>query len=305
MAHVTIAITAFNRERYIAEAVDSALNQHFRDIEVLVVDDASEDATVAVVERMAARDSRLRVVRNPRNLGDYPNRNHAARLVRTPYFKFHDSDDVMYPHCVDVMWSMLREVPEAGFALSGSAPWPGAPCPLLLSPRLAYQREFLGSGLFHLGPACALFRTEAFHRLGGLPEEGHGSDFLFWLRACRDVSVLLVPGDLFFWRQHPAQESHKATDPPDQARAKGAAWTALADLRCPLSTEERELARRNYAYIAAREVYRRLRAGQREAAWLYFQHSGMGAADWVRYLRRPRRSSSAGTPMTQARSSHA
>jgi hypothetical protein len=305
MADVTIVITAFNRERFIAAAVESALAQTVRDIEVLVVDDHSDDATASIAEGIAVRDPRLRVVRNSHNLGDYPNRNHAARLVRTPFFKFHDSDDVMYAHCVEVMLELLRNAPEAGFALSGSGSWPGRPCPMLLTPRQAYQREFLGHGLFHLGPACALFRTDVFARLGGLPEQGHGSDFLFWLSACREVPVLLVPGDLFFWREHAAQESRKCTDPPDQARAKGFAWRALADERCPLSADEREVARRNYAYIVAREVYRRVRAGQPGAAWLYFRHSGLTTAQWLRYLRRPRRSMTAGTPVGDARSSHA
>jgi glycosyltransferase involved in cell wall biosynthesis len=296
MAEVTIVITAYNRERFIGEAAESALAQTVGDIEVLVVDDNSQDATAAVVESIAARDARLRLVRNARNLGDYPNRNHGARLVRTPYFKFHDSDDVMYPHCIEVMISALRAAPTAGFALTSSRPWTGAPSPMLLSPRQSYQREFLGSGMFHVGPACALFRTEVFHALGGLPEEGHGSDLIFWLAACRQVPVLLVPGDLFFWREHETQESRKRSDPPDQARARGVAWRALAAETCPLSPAEREIARRNFSYITAREVYRRLRARQPRTAWLYLCHSGLTPSDWIRYLRPPRRWSSAGTP---------
>lgn len=302
MAEITVVITAYNRERFIAEALESVLAQTVRDIAVLVVDDHSQDATAAVADAIAARDGRVRVVRNAHNRGDYPNRNYAASLVQTPYFKFHDSDDVMYPHCVEVMWGMLREATEAGFALSASVAWPGAPCPMLLTPRQSFQREFLGAGLFHLGPACALFRTDVFRRLGGLPEQGHGSDFLFWLAACREVPVVLVPGDLFFWREHETQESRKATDPPDQARAKGFAWRALADERCPLSAEEREIARRNYAYIVAREIYRRVRAGKPDIALLHWRHSGLTATDWLRYLRRPQRSKFAGTPVAAPRS---
>lgn len=305
MAEVTIVITAFNRERYIGEAVESALAQTVRDIEVLVVDDCSRDRTAEVVEAIAARDARVRLVRNAHNLGDYPNRNHAARMVRTPFFKFHDSDDVLYPHCLEVMLAALRSAPLAGFALSGSRPWAGAPSPMLLTPRQAYQREFLGSGMFYLGPAGALFRTDVFHRLGGLPEEGHGSDFVFWLSACRDVPVVLAPGDLFFWREHEEQESRKRSDPPDQARARGFAWRALHDERCPLAADERAMARRNFAYSIAREVYHQLRARQYRTAWWYYRYAGLRPADWLRYLRRPRRSPSAGTPIGAARSSAA
>src|SRR5207245_549953 len=103
---------------------------------------------------------------NERNLGQFKNRHVAASLARGTFLKYHDSDDVMYPHCLAVMVDALEREPSAAFALSGSRPWPGGPCPMLLTPRLAYEREYLGGGLFHLGPACALFRTEAFRDLG-------------------------------------------------------------------------------------------------------------------------------------------
>ena len=100
----------------------------------------------------------------------------------------------------------LEAEPRAAFALSGPRSWPGGPCPMLLTPRLAYEREFLGSGLFQQGPASALFRAEAFRALGGFPEINYAGDYLFWLHACTTVNVLLVPGDLFYYRIHPGQE---------------------------------------------------------------------------------------------------
>lgn len=53
---VSVLITAFNREKFIADAIESALSQTLSDYEVIVVDDASTDATVEVIKRYAARD---------------------------------------------------------------------------------------------------------------------------------------------------------------------------------------------------------------------------------------------------------
>src|SRR5262249_1338517 len=141
-------MTAFNRERFIGEAIESVLAQTFTDFELVVVDDASEDRTVEVARRYMT-DPRVRVVVNDHNLGDYPNRNPAARLACGRLLKYHDSDDLMYPHCLAALVPALLAVPSAGFALSRGGSWSGGPCPMLLTPRMSYQREFLGDqGLF-------------------------------------------------------------------------------------------------------------------------------------------------------------
>ena len=92
--------------------------------------------------------------------------------------------------------------PGAAFGLSPARYWPGGPCPMLISPRMSYQREFLGSGMFNAGPAGAIFRTQAFHELGGFADRGAASDYVFWLHACARVPVLLLPADLFWYRTH-------------------------------------------------------------------------------------------------------
>ena len=202
---VSVLMTAFNREAFVGAAIESVLTQTWQDFELVIADDASTDRTVAIAQQFAARDRRIRIVVNERNLGDYPNRNHAATFARGTFIKYHDSDDVMYPHCLSTMIELLRAHPSAGFALTASRAWSGGPSPMLLSPRDAYRREYLGFGMFMLGPAAALFRRAVFETLGRFPEAGPHSDHLFWLQACRYVPVLLVPGDLFWWRMHAGQ----------------------------------------------------------------------------------------------------
>jgi glycosyltransferase involved in cell wall biosynthesis len=303
--HVSVLMTAYNRERFIGAAIESVLGQTYGDFELLVVDDASTDGTADVARRYTELDSRVRVTLNARNVGDYGNRNRAAALARAPLLKYHDSDDLMYPHCLQVMVAMLTAAPSAAFGLSASLAWPGGPCPMLLTPRMAYQREYLGGGLFYCGPGGAIFRTASFRELGGFDDRGVLSDYLFWLRACTRVNVVLMPADLFWYREHPGQSFRSAAADLDYARTAGEAWRALDGPECPLTPEEREQAKRNRAYHLAKRTLEDLRSGRWSFAARRLRHSGMGAWDWMRYLRRPRRMPDAGMPLQPDRGASA
>jgi glycosyltransferase involved in cell wall biosynthesis len=293
---VSVLLTSFNRERYIAEAIESVLAQTLADFELIVCDDQSSDGTVDIINDYARRDARIRLSVNSRNLGDYANRRHVATLARGCFLKYHDSDDVMYPHCLATMVEPLDAEPRAAFALSGSRSWPGGPCPMLLTPQLAYQREFLGAGLFQQGPASALFRADVFRELGGFPEIDYAGDYLFWLRACRTVNVLLVPGDLFYYRVHAGQELQKVASFAAYARGAAEAWHVLNSGECPLAGDELERAKRNFVFTQARGIYRHIKAGRLRAAAATGRHVGLTLPDWLAYLRRPHRINSAGTP---------
>jgi glycosyltransferase involved in cell wall biosynthesis len=297
---VSVLLTAYNRAPYIAASIDSVLAQRFADFELLVTDDQSTDETVAVARRYEQRDRRVRVVVNERNLGQFGNRNRAAALARGRFLKYHDSDDLMYPHCLETMVALLGAEPRAGFGLSTGWAWPGGPAPMLLSPRQCFQREFLGFGLFMCGPASALFRTEVFRELGGFEDAGVHADHLFWLRACARHYVLLLPGDLFWYRQHPGQLLQSAGAARDYAALPGRVWQALASDTCPLDAGERELARRHQAWTVAKQTGRDLRAGRLGLAWFRLRHAGLGPLEWLRYFRRPRRDGLAGTPLDNA-----
>src|SRR5262245_55435434 len=297
---VRVLLTAYNPEEYIAASVESVLAQTCGNFELIVVDDRSSDTTLSIAREYERRDSRVRVHANERNLGDYGNRNFAASLARGAFLKFHDSDDVMYPHCLEVMVHYLSSAPSAAFALSAHRAWPGAPCPIASTPYLSYQREFLGFAMFNPGPANALFRTEAFNRLGGFDDVGPHSDLAFWLRACRSSNVLLIPADLYWYRVHEGQHLRTMQAAFDQARAARFYWEALNHPECPLSGGELAMARRNVAFAAAKLAFRALKTGRLQLAGAYLRHSGLSAEEWARYLRPPRRAAAAGAPQPAA-----
>ncbi|MDP1569804.1 MAG: glycosyltransferase family A protein [Vicinamibacterales bacterium] len=294
---VSVLMTAYNRERYIAASIESVLAQRFADFELVITDNQSTDGTLAIARAYEARDPRVRVVVNERNLGQFGNRNRAATLARGRYLKYHDSDDLMYPHCLEQMVSHLEAEPRAGFALSTAWAWPGGPMPMLLSPRQCYEREYLGFGLFMCGPACGLFRADVFRALGGFDEDGVHADHLFWLRACARHSVLLLPADLFWYRTHAGQEFLSPRAAREYARLPGRVWDALASAECPLDGDDLEQARRNHAWGVAKHTWRDVRAGRLGLAVYRLRQSQMSLVDLARYVRRPRRHEMAGVPL--------
>jgi glycosyltransferase involved in cell wall biosynthesis len=101
MAHhaaITVCLCTFNGAEFVGRAIESTLEQTYSDFELLVVDDASSDATCAIAE--SYRDSRVRLVRNEQNLGNPRNRSRAIQLARGELIKFVDQDDWIEPTCL-------------------------------------------------------------------------------------------------------------------------------------------------------------------------------------------------------------
>ncbi len=94
---VSVLMTAYNRQKYIAAAIESVLASAYSNFELIIVDDHSNDDTVNIARAYAARDNRIRVYVNEKNLGDYPNRNKAASYAKGEFLKYVDSDDYLYP----------------------------------------------------------------------------------------------------------------------------------------------------------------------------------------------------------------
>jgi glycosyltransferase involved in cell wall biosynthesis len=111
MPAVSVVMPAYNTAPFVEAAIDSALRQTFTDIEVLVVDDGSTDDTAVIVERMAARDARVRLLRQP-NGGVSVARNAALRVARGDFFALLDSDDLWAPEFLAEQLAIMAARPE-------------------------------------------------------------------------------------------------------------------------------------------------------------------------------------------------
>lgn len=104
---VSIGLPVYNGANFLVETVDSILAQTFRDFELIIVDNASTDATQEICAAYAARDARVCYHRNEQNIGAAANYNLAFEMARGEYFRWSAHDDLIAPtfleRCVEVL----------------------------------------------------------------------------------------------------------------------------------------------------------------------------------------------------------
>lgn len=257
---VSVLITAYNRELFIAEAIESVKRSTLPDVEIIVVDDASTDRTAELARACAAGDPRVTVYVNDSNLGDYPNRNHAASYARGRYLKYVDSDDAIYPHGLEVMVKCMETFPEAGLGLS-AWPDPEGPCPRLRSPAEAYREHFLRGDLLGRAPGSAIVNRAAFESVGGFTGRRHVGDHELWLKMAQRFPIVKMPTDLVWDRQHPKQEKNYENAVETAVMREQIEIAALLAGDCPLAAEDRRAALQRIDRIRIRKYLHFVRCG--------------------------------------------
>jgi glycosyltransferase involved in cell wall biosynthesis len=109
---LTVGLPVYNGENFLAESLDSLLGQTFTDFELVISDNHSTDRTEEICRAYAARDPRIRYLRQPHNVGAIPNHNLLVGQARTPYFKWAAHDDVYGPELLALCVAVLDENPD-------------------------------------------------------------------------------------------------------------------------------------------------------------------------------------------------
>lgn len=110
-SRISVIIPVYKVEAYIAECLDSVLSQSYRNIEVICVDDCGGDSSVAIAERYAEQDSRVKIIRHEHNRGVGPARNTGMDAASGDYIFFIDPDDIMVEGCLA---NLLAEAEKRG-----------------------------------------------------------------------------------------------------------------------------------------------------------------------------------------------
>jgi len=106
---VTVIMPAWNAEDTVTSAARSILNQTWQNLELLIVDDASEDGTWAKLKKLARSDGRVRVLRNKINVGPYVSKNVALMNAKGDWITGHDADDWAHPQRIEKHLEQVRE----------------------------------------------------------------------------------------------------------------------------------------------------------------------------------------------------
>lgn len=114
---VSIIVATRNDAETIEKSVKSLLNQTHGNLEIIVIDDASEDNSYKIIKSIARQDGRVSVLRNHRQLGTGRSRNLGLQVARGDYVAFHDGDDISLPHRIAVQLRALVDAPEKKLSL--------------------------------------------------------------------------------------------------------------------------------------------------------------------------------------------
>lgn len=105
---VTVLIRSYNAAAFLPESVGSVLAQTHRTLEVIVVDDGSTDSTTEVLEQIAERDVRVRIAKQPRNLGLAATMNRGLDEAQTRWVVILDADDIEHPYGIERQLELAR-----------------------------------------------------------------------------------------------------------------------------------------------------------------------------------------------------
>ena len=220
---VSVLMAAYEAAATIGPAIDSALRQSLSDLEVLVVDDGSTDETVEIVSSYG--DPRVRLVRNPKNLGIPATRQRGAEEARGEYLAILDSDDLAHATRIEEQAAYLDAHPECGVVGS----WARIVSPdgrfkkLSLKPTAAdaLRARVLFRNL--VKDATAMTRT-ALVRQYGFREEFPVCELTdLWQRMSRDHEVANIPAILTTYRDHDAGITKRSPELMRRAKSRLAA----------------------------------------------------------------------------------
>ena len=112
MTPISVLMPVYNAEKYLDESISSILNQTFTDFEFLILDDASQDNSYAVMEKYANQDKRIKIFKNKKNLEDSESRNILMKKSTADFIAWMDADDFSFPNRLKLQYNFLKKHPE-------------------------------------------------------------------------------------------------------------------------------------------------------------------------------------------------
>lgn len=235
---VSVLMTCYNREKFIAEAIESVLLSEFKDFELIISDDNSKDRSLAIAHEYAAKDIRIRVYHNTNNHGDYPHRNKISTYAKGEFIMYCDSDDKFYPQSIGYCVDAMRKFPEASIGMCYLEKDRGE-TPFIMGSHEAIQNHFFKKPFLTIGPGGTVIRRSFFNKIGGYPEKyGPANDMYFNLKAVGASPVVLLPWIFLYYRIHDAQEQNNLYGYMHFNYRYQA--DALEELNLPLNNEEKK-----------------------------------------------------------------
>ncbi|MBU4477612.1 MAG: glycosyltransferase [Candidatus Omnitrophica bacterium] len=201
MLKVTVLMSVYNGQRYLAGAMESILNQSFKDFEFLIVNDGSMDRTAEILQGYS--DCRIKIINNEKNIGLTKSLNEGAQIARGKYIARMDADDISLPERLEKQVVFLDE--HADVALVGTnflhinAQGEQLTTVVVPTQNDELQEKLLKQNCFCHG--SVMFRRDVFDEIGYYSEEfKYAQDYDLFLRIAEHFNIANLKEVLYRWR---------------------------------------------------------------------------------------------------------
>lgn len=226
---ITYFLIAFNQEKFIREAVESALAQTYSPLEIILSDDASHDQTFEIMRELAASyqgPHQIVLNRNTKNLGLCGHVNKVFELSKGEWVVAAAGDDISYPNRVATLYCAAMQMPDTTAVTSAydKIDEAGNSLSIALPERLAKGRvdshgdpvwvaRFTRGGEIGVHGATCMWRKRLFTEFGPIPSDVPAEDTVLSFRAYLTGSVIYTPEHLMKHRTHKMNiHGHNETD---------------------------------------------------------------------------------------------
>lgn len=196
---ISVLMPAYNSEQYVAEAIESILNQTFADFEFIIINDGSTDNTAKIIDEYAQRDKRIKFVNNKKNKGLIGVLNEGLDLATGEYIARMDSDDISLPMRFEKQIEYMDAHPECGvlgtwFQMFGNA------TSIVRHPKHIGLLNILSDE--HVGHPTVMLRKSVIDKYGFRydPNYKHAEDFELWSRMVMVTEIHNLPEILLNYR---------------------------------------------------------------------------------------------------------
>ena len=205
---VSILMPCYRGVKYLEAAVESCLNQTFRDFELLCVDDKSPDDTLAFLQQLAQRDPRIRVIAREQNGGQGRAFQTALDASQGEFLTRLAQDDVFYPDALQSMLAELESHPGAGLTYCDMEQID--PDGKVLYPMVTEEPASALLPRCRVG-LCVMWRRAVHLKAGGFSADTYSEDYDLWLQISIHFPIVKPhgPPQLGF-RRHEGQASNEA-----------------------------------------------------------------------------------------------
>ena len=318
MVTVSVVMPSFNHENYIAEAIESVLDQGFKDLELIIIDDHSTDSSGEIITSYAEKDSRIRIVFHDENVGISRTMNEAISMAEGTFIAFTASDDVWVEEKLEKQMDILGEdeqvvVWSEGTVIDAESDPIGISFTDLYKARRTKKSGDLFSSLvkgnFLCGPSI-LIKKSSLGYISYDEDMKYLADHLVFLDLSSRHRFHFIPEPLAMYRVHGMNtnlrdsegwirdnikvEKHVLTNYGDRISTRRKRFAIIRIIIAHLRLGEREKARRIFilairehplslaycfALEVARETYNKLYCPFRESSRLRYLISGSGRSN--------------------------